>query len=125
MKGRHKGRATLLCATDKKIIYIDVRSAHKTLPHTDYTDINIIQIQQKSFSSSLHIHTTNGVIDFMLWRKKHAEYLKSSLERHATYVKDADELLGTASRSKSSQDPYRLRNWRTLVKKVGAASIAS
>lgn len=124
MKGWHKGRATLLCATDKKIICIDIRSVEHELPHITYTDIEKVYLRKRGIAKSVYIRTKSSVIEFMLLRKKNAVALKVSIERHVVYMNNTYMLEETIVR-KVEPTQYTMRNWRSLAKKVGAASIAS
>lgn len=124
MKGWHKGRATLLCATDKKILYIDVRSVERTLPHIEYSNIKKIYLHQSGMLKSVFIHTNAEVVEFMVLRKKNAKALKVTIERHITYINNALAFSGRLD-TKAAPTRHTYKTWRSLVKKMGSASITS
>lgn len=122
IKGWHKNRSALLCATDKKIVCIDVRSVRHILTQVDYSDITSIARQQKPFAQSIFIHTSLGIVQFMMWRKRHADQLHLALNRHIQYLKNSHP---SAIRiiAKKDRHPRPAHTWRSLVKRVGATSM--
>lgn len=122
MKGWHKGRSTLLCVTDKKIVCIDVRSMHQVSPEIRYPDITDIQLMQNGVVKSVHIHTIRGIVRFILWRKRHAEALRSVINRHVLYLRQKDAYNNRLVSRRGKSLPA-VRAWRSLARRVGSISI--
>lgn len=123
MKVWHKGRATLLCATDQKIVCLDVRSVGYSVPNISYHEVKNVFLKKNAIMKTIHIHTQNGIVQFKVWRMHHATNLKRSIDKHLEGLKNKHSITSTAKKI-IKPTTYKARNWRSLVKKVGAASMA-
>ena len=123
LKGWHKGRSTLLCLTDKKIEWIDVRRANHNSVRINFLDITKIQLKQNGVVKSIHIHTLAGITNFTLWQKQKANRLHALLTDHISLFRRLDKHNGF--RYFKNNKNYNITRTRVvLARHVGSICIA-
>jgi hypothetical protein len=120
-KGWLHKKSTILCITDKKVAYIDVRSQDYVIGIIYFEHITSILRSAGRLSHTVRIHTTDSVLTFVVWRKRHAQDLHTVIGRHWQYINDITNSSRIVSRPLATVRD--LQTWRSLVRRVGTTSV--
>jgi len=121
-KGWVNKKSTILCVTDKKIAYIDVRSRNYVVGKIDFSEITTVLHTVGKVSKTVRIYTQDAALYFVVWRQRDAKELHSIVDRHLRYLTD---YVNSTRTVRGTITPVRdLQSWRSLVKRVGATSVA-
>lgn len=120
-KGWVNKKSTILCVTDKKIAFIDVRSQNYLMGNLLFDDITAVIRADGSFSKTVRINTEHASLNFVVWRHRDAKELHGIIDRHLRYLNGQT----TSSRKAHvpASSPRDLQSWRSLVKHVGSTSV--
>ena len=124
-KGWVDKRSTLICVTDKRIAFIDVRSEKFLMGSLDFAHVTSILGYKGKVTKVVNVHTDGSVLSFVTWRAKDARELHDTLDRHLRYVQGNDYSVTRKKIVTGIQLPVRDRNIKTsFVKFLGATSVA-
>lgn len=120
-KGWLNKKSTILCVTDKKIAFIDVRASNYLMGTISFDDITAVLRANGRFSQTVRIHTSDAALSFVVWQVRNAKELHAVIDRHWRYIQ------GKTTSSRAAHTPTMVRDmqsWRSLVKRVGATSVS-
>lgn len=88
LKGTLNDRPALLCATDIRLLLVDVKSKSSTIREVAYETINDMTHHEKTWSSYIAIITDDSRYQFRSWRKRQSKDAHAYIVRHISYVKN-------------------------------------
>lgn len=88
--GHYEGGFSLLVATDHRLILVDHKPMFLTLDSIAYTMIQELSFTYRLLNSSIHIYTSNKVLDFSSWNHNQ---LRTILATAQKAMKDPNSLI--------------------------------